>query len=81
MGWLKKKRLLPCALIVKKPICSLLKLLGNRFWLLVALEPSLVLFMETPALILECLRREVLLIRPLFVVEDVEKCIRIYTRV
>jgi hypothetical protein len=72
---------LPCALIIEEPVSSLLKLLSDSFRLLVALEPSLILFMEAPTLIFERFRSEVLLICALLVVEDVKKCVRVYASV
>ena len=71
----------PCAFVVKEPICALLELLCDCLWLFVTLKPSLILLMEAPALILQCLGREILLVSPLLVVEYVEKCVWIYTRV
>ena len=71
-------RNLPCALVIKETICSLLELLRDCFRLLMPLEPGLILLMESPTLILECLGCQVLLISPLFIVKDVEKRIWIY---
>ena len=71
----------PCAFVVEESICALLKLLRDCLWLLVTLEPSLVLLVKAPALILQCLGREVLLVSSLLIVEDVEQRIRIYTRI
>ena len=72
---------IPCALVVKESIGPLLKLLGDSLGLFMALEPSLVLLVETPALVLECLGCEILLIRALLVVEDVKERIRVDTSV
>lgn len=41
---------LPCALIVKESIRSLFVLVRNHFWLLMALEPCLILLVKSPAL-------------------------------
>lgn len=69
----RRKKNSPCALIVKEAIRPLLKLLRNILRLLVPLEPRLVLLVEAPALALERLRREELLVRALLVVEGVEE--------
>ena len=66
---------LPCALIVEEAICSLLKFLRYVLWLLVPLEPRLVLLVKPPALTLERLGREILLVCPLAVVECVEQAV------
>jgi hypothetical protein len=68
-----RRGFIPCALVVKETISSLLKLIRNRLRLLVSLEPGLVLLVEAPTLVLERLRRKVLLICALSVVEDVEE--------
>ena len=43
---------IPCALVIKESVRPLFVLLRNCLGLLMALEPSLVLFVEAPALIL-----------------------------
>lgn len=48
---------LPCALVVKEAVCSLLKLLCDCLWFFVSLKPSLILLVKSPALILERLSR------------------------
>ena len=53
------------------------ELLGDVLGLLVTLEPGLILLMEAPTLVSERLGSEVLLIRPLTVVEKVEESIRV----
>jgi hypothetical protein len=62
----------PCALVVEEAVRPLFKLLRYGFGLLVTLKPSLVLLVEAPALVLQRPRREVLLVRALLVVKDVE---------
>lgn len=66
---------LPSALIIKETIGALLELLRDRLGLLVPLEPRLVLLVEPPALALKRLRRQVLLIGSLPVVEGVEETV------
>jgi hypothetical protein len=66
---------LPSAFVIKETICALLELLCDGFGLLVPLEPCLVLLVETPALALERLRRQVLLVGSLLVVEGVEQAV------
>lgn len=63
----------PGGFVVEKAISALLKLLRDVFRLLVPLEPSLVLFVETPCLVLECFCSKVLLVRSLFVVKRIEE--------
>lgn len=72
---------LPCALIIEESVSSLLKLLSDSFRFLVALKPSLILFMEAPTLIFEGFRSEILLICALLVVEDVKKCVGVHASV
>ena len=64
---------LPSALVVEETIRSLFVLLGNVLGLLMPLEPRLVLLVEPPALALEGLGSQVLLVSPLTVVEGVEQ--------
>lgn len=64
---------LPCAFIIEKAICPLLKVLSNGLGLLVSLKPCLVLLMEPPTLVLESLGSHILLGGPLSVVENVEQ--------
>ena len=68
---------LPSALIIKETICALLELLRDGFGLLVPLEPCLVLLVEAPALALESLGRQVLLVGSLLVVEGVEQAVSV----
>lgn len=71
----KKKKNIPCTLIVKEPIRPLLEFLGNRLGLLMTLEPRLVLLMESPALVLERLGGQELLVSALSVIKQVEESI------
>ena len=71
-------RCLPCAFIVKEPVRPLLVVFCDCFWFFVALEPCLILLVKSPALRLECLRCQVLLVRALAVIEDEEKGVDIY---
>ena len=64
---------LPCALIIKEPICPLLEFLCDCLGFLMSLEPSLVLLVEPPALVLERFGREKLLVRALSVIKQVEQ--------
>lgn len=66
---------LPCTFVVEEPVGALLKLLGDVLRLLMSLEPGLVLLVEAPALVLEGLGSEVLLVGPLSVVEKIEESI------
>lgn len=66
---------IPCAFVVEKSIRSLLVLFSYRFWFFVSLKPRLVLFMESPALVLQRFCSHVLLICVLAVIEDVEESI------
>lgn len=59
----------------------MLELLCDGLGLLVPLEPCLVLLVETPALALECLSRQVLLICALLVVEGVEQAVSVNSTV
>ena len=72
---------LPSAFVVKIPIGALLKLLSDDLGFLVSLKPGVMLLVEPPALILECLGRQVLLRCSLLVVKDVEQGIWVDTRV
>ncbi len=71
----------PCGLVIEKPVGPLLKLLRDILGLFMPLEPRLVLLMKTPALVFQGFGRQILLIRALLVVKDIEKCIRLDTRV
>ena len=64
---------IPCTLVVEEAICPLLVLFRDLFGLFVPLKPCLVLLVESPALILERLCCETLLISALTVVENVEQ--------
>ena len=66
---------LPSAFVIKETICALLELLCDGLGLFVPLEPCLVLLMEAPALALERLGRQVLLVGSLLVVEGVEQAV------
>ena len=72
---------LPCAFVVEESIRSLLVLLCDVFGLFVALEPRLILLVETPTLAFKRLRSKVLLIGPLSIVEGVKQSISIYPAV
>src|SRR6266536_62706 len=61
----------PCTLIIKESICPLLEFLSDCLGFLVPLKPSLILLVESPALIFECFGSKVLLVRSLLVVEDI----------
>ena len=74
-------RIVPSALVVEEAIGALLKLLGDILRLLVALEPGLVLLVESPTLTLERFSGEVLLVRALSIVECVEQCIGFDSRI
>lgn len=63
----------PGSLKVKVEVDSLFVLVGDGLGLVCALEPGEVLLVEAPALLLELLRSQVLQVRPLAVVEDVEQ--------
>lgn len=73
--------ILPCALVVKEPVGALLEFLGNILGLFVPLEPRLVLLMEPPALIFQCLGGQILLCRSLLVVKNVKQSVGIYPRI
>lgn len=70
---------LPGAFIIKEPISTLLIFLSDVLRLLVALEPGLIQLVEAPALVLEGLGSQVLLIRGLTVVEEIEQRVCIYS--
>lgn len=70
---------LPCALIVEKPVGALLELFGDVLRLLMSLKPCLILFVEAPALVLKGFSSQILLIRPLSVIEQIEEGIRVDT--
>lgn len=72
---------IPSAFVIKETICALLKFLGDCFRLLVSLEPCLVLLVEAPALALQRLRCQVLLICALLVVESIEQAVGVYPAV
>ena len=72
---------IPGAFIIEKAISSLFILFGDVLRLFVPLEPSLVLLVKAPALTLQCLRRKILLICALLVVESVEQAVGIYPAV
>ena len=78
---IKKQYNPPGRLVIKEAIRALLELLGDLLGLLVPLEPRLVLLVEPPTLVLQRLRRQILLIRALLVVEYVKQSIRFYPRV
>jgi len=71
----------PCSLIVEEAIRPLLIFIRDILGLFVALKPCLVLFMESPALLLQRFGRQVLLVRVLPIVEDVEQRIGVYLRI
>ena len=71
----------PSAFVIKETVCALLKLLRDGLGLLVPLEPGLVLLVEAPALALERLCRQVLLICSLLVVEGIEQAVSVYPAV
>ena len=79
--WSKVARDLPGAFVIKETICALLEFLCDGLRLLVPLEPCLVLLVEAPALALECLSRQVLLICALLVVEGVEQAVSVNSTV
>ena len=72
---------LPCALVVKETICPLLEFLSNLLGLFMSLEPSLILLVEPPTLVLERARCQILLVGALLVVEDVEEGVGVNARV
>lgn len=65
----------PSTLVVEEPVCALLKLFRNVLRLLVPLKPRLILLVETPALLLQSFRRQILLVRALPVVKGVEQAV------
>lgn len=67
----------PRGLVVEEPIGPLLEFLRNVLGLLVALEPSLILLVKPPALAFQRLRCQVLLVRPLPIVEGVEQAVSV----
>lgn len=67
----------PCAFVVEESVGALLEFFCDVLRLFVTLEPCLVLFVEAPTLVLQRLGGQVLLIRSLTVVEQIEQCIRI----
>lgn len=63
----------PSGFVVEKPVGSLLVLIRDCLGLLVPLEPGLILLVEPPCLVLECLGGQILLVCPLLVVESIEE--------
>ena len=55
---------------------NLLKLIIDHFWLLVSLEPHHILGVKPPALLLQCLRRQILRLGALHVIENEEESLR-----
>lgn len=72
---------LPCALIVEKSICALLKVFSDVLRFLMSLKPSLILLMESPTLIFQSLGCHVLLGSTLLIVEYIEQSVRVHTGV
>lgn len=64
---------LPGTLVIKEPIRPLFELLRDRLGLLMALEPGLVLLVEAPTLVLQCLGSQILLVGALSIIEDIEQ--------
>lgn len=71
----------PCALIIEEAVRAKFELFCDCLRLLVALKPGLILFVESPGLALKRLRCQVLLIRPLSVVESIEQTVCVYSTV
>ena len=65
----------PSSLVIEVNVRPLFVLVSGDLGFLVALEPSHVLLVETPALLLEFTRRKILLVGSLRIVEDKEKSI------
>ena len=72
---------LPRALVIEEAIRALLILLSDVLRFLVSLEPGLILLMKSPTLALEGLRRQVLLVSALSIVERVEQAVGIYSAI
>ena len=59
-----------------KNIIYLLKLIIDHFWFLVSLEPHHILGVKPPTLLLQCLRRQILGLGALHVIENEEESLR-----
>ncbi len=70
--------IIPGTLIIKETIRPLLELLCDSLRLFMPLKPCLVLLMKTPALAFEGLRRHVLLIGVLSIIEDVKQGVLVH---
>lgn len=65
----------PPSLVIKVDVGSLLVFIRRHLWFFVTLEPSHVLFVEPPGLLLQFTSSQVLLVRSLSVVEDEEQAV------
>jgi len=65
----------PACFIIEVNVCSLLILIGGDLGFFMTLKPSHIFFMKAPTLLLELTRGQILLVRPLGVVENEEKSI------
>lgn len=80
-GYATNKDNSPSGFIIEESVSALFKLLRDILGLFMSLEPGLILLVKPPALILQRLCCQILLISTLFVIKDIEECVGLDTRV